>query len=247
MSSYIRNTLSGLKVKSVRFQNPESGHVITIVGVMHIAHQNFWASTRVSLAASVNAGHVIHAEGVKPFVGPLLETDQRKVSMLAKLASVSLFFAELTGLPYQRHGLPMDGLNAKMIDADVLTLVRLLEEEDLMEVSSQVDKMVKAPDEKQRRALAVSLLWALKNQKLVQGIGKLLRPFSGLPDVNLTAAVLDYRNEFAVSAAVKETKPVVLLWGAAHIPGMSDLLGKAGYVVDGEFWDVLIPRSYKVP
>ena len=242
MPSSVRSTFAGLEVKTVRFQNPATQHVINIAGVMHLAHDSFWANLQDFMNQASKEG-VLHLEGVKGFVGPLSEEESEKVDSLKSMASISLKMAEITKLTFQKAGLKIEGLNAKNIDADVLSVARRMTVESLKSMSEAVDKFEELKESESE--VGKVMVWVIKNMGWVQIIQKFFKTFSPAA-LNTDPAILDYRNEIAIEAALKETKPVTLVWGAGHIPGMTKLLNAAGYVEVASGWNVAVPRSYKL-
>lgn len=230
----VRRRRGSVEAATVGFAHPGTGHRIVVVGVLHLGTQAYWDRLGADLAAAEQAGWAIHTEGVS---GP---TRQERLAAtpqtlehwdnLTDLVQMTRKVGEATGLVHQGDGLTLPG-SATRVD---LTLPQVAERLDPAQVERAarrldgVDLTLSAdlPERAYRitsRTFANALTLALS---LPSGLWGLLGLGRGLD----RRVVLDTRNLYAVSAAVAvQEQPVLLLWGAGHLPGMARLLHEHGY------------------
>jgi len=243
MPSAVRSTRFGLEVQTVQFTNPRTHHDINIIGVVHIAHSSFWTQLQEKMNEASKDG-VLHLEGVKRSMGPLREKDSERVDKLMKMAGISQKLAKLTKLTFQKDALKVDGLNAKNVDAYAEDVARRIDEQTLAKMSASAEKI--ASSKAKEEDLATIVVWVLKNMGWIGNVQKFVKFFSPT-SLSMDSAILDYRNKIAIGEALKEKEHVTLVWGAGHIPGMTRLLKRAGYIERGSSWATAVPSSYQVP
>lgn len=240
---FAKNSIQGLKMRTVQLAHPETGHRIEIVGVTHVAVQEYWDSIKRLLRAKEAAGYVVHLEGLLEPTREPNEDEAKKLGYLDGILTLSTKLAYHLNLVHQKASSHTTN-SMKRIDMDRLTLVNEMDAEKLEVVGEIVSR------ESASRNNPRLMLWVLRN------IGWLSNLINSVPAFNIldTAVIIDRRNEFATSHAMQEKQNVVLLWGAAHIPGMVSILKASGYrlapAFDGQEdieWRLAIPRSHKAP
>jgi hypothetical protein len=210
------------------------GRTVILIGVAHVAPDRYWHHLREECAAHLRAGGIFHLEGARdPAPEVAAAMSRRQVARMKQLdfaADLSRRIAATLHLTGQGAGLVTylrDTGQATIIDTDVATMMRGWFKPPLFIgrcVTRVIDSLVQHPD------FAATLASQLGqgdtgNPGVVTAIGLWL-----LTGVSQRTLVHD-RNQLAISAAVAATRPVMLVWGGRHLPGMIQLLQSAGYRV----------------
>jgi hypothetical protein len=243
MSADTRKTSKGLEIRTRYYKNARTGHEITILGAIHVAHRSFWDTTHATLNQAAVEGEV-HYEAVLAADPDVVLSDdlQAKIDNLKKLTSESLIFADLTGLTYQGHAINFkEHTDWKNIDEDIVSIAKNLDSATLARgASTELVDTTKSIDELVTQGKG--MLFLLRNIGLMSKIGGIIRIFRDEKKMDL----LTSRNATAISAAVTAEKNVTMFWGAAHLKGMNKLLRNAGYTLEGDRWTVAIPADHEV-
>jgi len=211
-----------------------SGKRITTVGVMHAATDASWSELIDFLKEKENQGAAIHLEGVQEAVG---RTDYERASIntLTSLMMLGKKIANLTGLTYQTDAFA----NAPRWEKHDVTKL------DVVQKMSQ--KTLKVLGQVSAEDITISprkALWSLRNMHIIAPLGNLI-PFTR--GIISSEGILHQRNRFAVSAALDTDRDVVLVWGAAHLPGMDRILRDAEYDRSAHSWRLMLDSSYEAP
>jgi len=227
-----------LQIAVHAYRHPTTEHQISVVGTAHIGDDHYYRQVAEFVSAREAEGAVVHYERVRKgageqmadFTGPerhvldifrALATGQRRLGMFLGLTHQ---FARLT---------PRDEwLNADMTD---LELIRALGVDGAPRRVPPVDELF---DELERapwwfaagfRTLVRALL------RLATWSAPRLRWRNRWPDSRI---VVDARNQLAVQAALSapQDRPLVMIWGAAHLPGIGALLAASGYARTETRW-----------
>jgi hypothetical protein len=244
MSADSRKTSKGLEIRTRYYTNARTGHEITIMGAIHVAHSRFWAETYAALNAAALEGE-IHYESIlaaDPDVA-LSDDAQAKIDNLKKLASTSRLFADLTGLKYQGDAINFkEHTDWKNIDEDIVSISENLDANTLTKSADAIKDFTEGKTLAELVTQARGILFFLRNINTMSKVGNVIRVFKGQKKMDL----LTSRNVTAISAAVAAEKNVTMFWGAAHLKGMDKLLRDAGYNLEATRWTVAIPADHEV-
>jgi len=213
---YLRSTNGRNEIATVELTEPTSGKVITIIGVMHVGPKPYWTKINNILGRSEARGDAIHYEmvrknkvqskGFKGLKEYLFISSARRLSMLGEAAG---WLSQRKMIDYKDAW--------KNHDTDVTTSLGTLSLRQALQsyvVSIVLGKVVvfifqNAPE----------MLFASMDQ-----------PIDG------HESILHGRNKVAVDAALAEASNVSMLWGAAHLDGMVELLEEVGYSQTNVEW-----------
>jgi hypothetical protein len=229
----IRKTSRGLETRIQTYVNNYDKH-ITTVGAMHAATEESWRELINYLVAAEKDGAEIHLEGVQPAEGTT-EDEKTGIAALLSLMALGRSVAELTGLQYQKDAF----VNApawKAHDVTVLDVVRKMNKKILLYIANIGSEDIRISPSK--------ALWSLRNIHILSFFGSfipLTRQIVG------SEGILHQRNYFATEAAFNTQSDVVLVWGAAHLPGMDKILRRNGYRRESTEWRVIIPAGFTAP
>jgi hypothetical protein len=212
MSSAIRRR--GGHLHTARDTYVRDGRTVILQGVCHVADAQFWKQLNGYLMRAEEVGFAVHFEGVTSD----MEDPPNIFVDLGGLASFLGLESQKTGLVYRPHwtrtDIPLSELVAGMSPE---TLAKMVDS------TGKMNEFLSSMDGHDQRRLIGSLI------RRVMAFGLALPkagPFAvGIKD----PIILDRRNEVAARAAMEAEGDVVALWGAAHLPGIGDLLGDAGF------------------
>ena len=187
---------------------------ITLVAVMHVGPKPYWQATQAELDALEAGGAVIHSEGVGGQKQTTFRGWVRSGLMYGAVGAVSRSLRLICGWRAQKKA---------------LTYPKTWETHDLP-VTTALDR--------------VSTPALLRTFVLTQLFSPLAAVFirtgrMSLHDVNDSDAsldIIDARNRHAIDEALAADRDVALIWGAAHIPGMVDLLEQVGFTIADVAW-----------
>lgn len=199
---------------------------IKVYGVVHLAPQEHWDDLGRRLGGDEERGAAIHLEGVQRPSSPVLGT----VRLLAASLQQTYGLAEkmLPHLVHQKVGLTVP-MTAERVDLRAEEVARAIPVHGRLGLAAQwlLSKGVQRLPE----GLLVDI-----GKEMEGGFGESRR--SSILSRGTNAAVLDLRNLWAISHALEEAhhRDVVLVWGAAHLPGMAALLGEEGWRIEETSW-----------
>jgi hypothetical protein len=216
MTDHIRHNDGRNEIATVELTHQETGKVVTLIGVMHVGPRPYWTKINNIIRRREALGDTIHYE--------MIRKNQRKSKGLNGLKE-RLFIATVKRMNIESMKAGWFGQklmidykdNWKNHDTDAATSLG-----------------------------SMPLKSAIQGYIIVTVLSPILRMvFEKTPDMLFTlprelaesdASILHARNELAVSAALAECGNVALIWGAAHLDGMIELLMEEGYVPTGTQW-----------
>lgn len=206
---------------------------ITLVGMCHVAEQRYFDYVRaLAERAEDEDGAAVHYERIRNN-GLHEATSEHERRLLAENRPWYRDLAALTGLAAQSDALPLrPGWSNH--DLDKLSVMRGMgmraAEVVFKRLGEAVPSLTDELTPRQRRRKAASLRRTLLRGPSPGG-NLLMRWVLGGNAVNV---IEHWRNLYAVTKAlaVAHTRPVVLIWGAAHLAGMGDILAANGFVLD---------------
>lgn len=203
----------------------KDGRLIHLIGMSHVADPRFYAETARILTELEDDGVVVYAEGVRYADG----------TVPGRSILQTLVIHEIFGdLVHQTIALP----NQKRWRNVDLTVEELLEH----------------TDDPEDLAKLISPGMAAHDRRSATTVGALMRPvlvpalalggaLTGFGRMAHEQALLDRRNERVMDAVLAEDHDAVLLWGAAHLPGMGRILAEAGYERLARAWRPVMARQ----
>lgn len=243
----IRLVRGCLVTASLSFIHPYTLHQVEVIGVVHLARQDYWDALGERLENLEDRGWAIHLEGMSP------PTPQECLSVpadvtqhwrnLQRLTGLSGRVAAQTGLVHQRHGLTLPDA-ARTFDMTLPTVAARLDREEVATLADLADDL-----DLRLAADATDWLVLTASRRFGQNLTTALTRRNGLwsllgtrraPDPTV---IVQTRNVFAVECAVNDPQPVVLVWGAAHLPGMTRLLRGRGYFLSEPSWSPAVTAA----
>jgi hypothetical protein len=217
------------------YARPGEGRVVTLIGTSHIGEEAYYDRIR-SLAASLEAdGAVIQYEGVTATEEELTAAaggDLAAVDAVIEYAAdddqldALLFYlgwvsqGEMQYEPSWRNVDIDIGRLVEAVDADTFTAVQVAAEEETMGIPRQRLGPVRAA------ALAARFRRGVIEWDVTAADGAMGR---------FLAVIADERNNLALSQ-VPQGRGAALLWGAAHLPGLTAVLEDRGFIEIKEEW-----------
>ncbi len=226
-----RVTDRGLHLPTVTMRHAE--RTITLIGVMHTGPQQAWADVQRLLDRLEAGGSVVHFEGLNSAASAPWHA-RRKMRLFAAMSRRMNLVFDAMGFVNQAEALsyPPRWKHHDLGSTTVFAAFRYLH---LLRLRLLVSLVTSRPFRKiMTTAFLTQLLTESSNDE----------PETGLAALFNQAVVLDARNLHAVNAALQEDGDVVLLWGAAHLPGMIQLLGEAGFEQTTIDWRLHVSREH---
>lgn len=209
-----------MKIRPIRFyRNALTGHRIAIQPAVHIGTPEFYADLKWRLMGLEMLGYKVHVEGTRiPELSDVVITDQEK-DWLERLRITAAYQAlaealELVGQRSMGYEPTWENHDVTMLD-----MLRLVDDpEATVDRFEGFAKMVELFEELPQAK--VFFRWIITSYWVMKTVSLFSRK-------DRTAHAR--REEVAVAAAVSSVQPVVMFWGAAHLPGMDRLLRQGGY------------------
>lgn len=224
----------GVDTAAMFYKHPD-GKLITVVGTMHFATRSYFDELCVLIAERENAGACVHYESLRdeyPDDATLSREQKQQVLAVWKRqpdSRVSRFRAIGMDLISHREGLHYSSawrnVDFTVGELHELGTLALDQPENLQELSPFVKKLLQAQ-------IRNSMLASAKRAADTGGADS---SFAG--DI-----VAHARDVFAVQAALRETRDVVMIWGAAHLAAIGGLLSHGGYALVETKWFAALPR-----
>jgi len=235
----VRNTRvrrDWLQTPVVTYRHRSTGR---LVGMMHIGVPAYFEAVAATVADLERAGAVVQFEGVRPPTAEeLADATDAELAAVARFDEFVAFVTAISGtlgwvVQRAEEGLPYPDRWTN-VDMDVLQLVRLVTppviERTLGKSAGTATLLGEHSVETSRALLSLALRLAMSPAPAAAM--SLAGGRDGRRDRRaLQASVLDGRNEVALAGvkAAGRTDDVVLIWGAAHLPGMGEVLRAWGY------------------
>jgi hypothetical protein len=196
----------------------EPGHTIVLIGMSHVGELAYFRT--ISRVVAAHPGATVHYERVvrEDPLPPLTDREWARLEAMRRSSNFVLrWAAEVADLGTQ-HGLDVEGWhNVDVTEVDLMRVSgRILSQLAVPGVSARIDHGSMLTD-RQRRVLGhvVRLLLV----RIAPWGRWLMRPMA-------RRAIVQWRTVHAMSHALRAVHdgPVVLVWGAGHLPDMADLL-----------------------
>lgn len=245
----VRTTRHGaFQTAVVSYAHPVTGQAVTVVGTSHIADSGYWRHISALIGGLEDTGAVVHYESTRlPTVEERVYLNPKEILALENLevmADLQKLMADLLGAVHQHAGLPPRA-GWENTDFTVVEMIRALGSENIPTFPPGLDVVgwMRSMLETSRLPLAKRL--CVRVFSLFLGLILRFYPFV-MPALEVVTGerwnsfrknvILDDRNRVAVGAATRAGRPVVMVWGAGHLPGIGALLLTQGFVCCSVRW-----------
>lgn len=222
MSAFIRTTRHALEVPVQNWS--DGGRVITLIAMAHLADPRFYADTAAIIAELEDDGCTVYAEGTAYADGTTPGT---------KLLQTLVLHDVFTDLVHQSIALPR--------------------EEHWRNVDLTVEQMLEKAEDPQAMRRLLTAGPPVVDRAATTTIAALLRPaiapvlatsgkVVGTGRLKNEAVLLHARNQHVMDAVLATGQHAVLVWGAAHLPGMGEILTGAGFGLRSTSWRPVLAR-----
>ena len=223
MSTSVRTTNDHLEVQSLTLRHPLTGHIVELIGVLHVADPSFWRLLNAHMRKRTMQGYAVHYELI---TGTSITKDRGGKMMLHMSAAMRALVAKAkeAGLMYQLEAIsyPEEAINTDM------------SKDEVRQAFAKVPFWFPL-----QMRLARTLFGLLPATDFRRMLGEMLTK-PGSPSLASggidNAVILDARNAIATRYALGSTRPVVAIWGAAHVAGIAANLQAAGYQIREQIW-----------
>ena len=223
MSTSVRTTNDHLEVQSLTLRHPLTGHLVELIGVLHVADPSFWRLLNAHMRKRAMQGYAVHYELI---TGTSITKDRGGKMMLHMSAAMRALVAKAkeAGLMYQLEAIsyPEEAINTDM------------SKDEVRQAFAKVPFWFPL-----QMRLARTLFGLLPATDFRRMLGEMLTKSgsSSLASGGIdNAVILDARNAIATRYALGSTRPVVAIWGAAHVAGIAANLQAAGYQIREQIW-----------
>ena len=230
-SDVIRRKGKTLYVPVVNLYNKRTQQRITFLGCIHIGNNGYYRTLEHIIAQNPHA--TVLCEGKKDTF-----TDQDKIAKhpYTLLANMMGMVTQFT-MQYQEHW-EYNDLDEKLDQLSRIMKFLSKKQKDGKTLEDQLRAM--KPKEKEYTGKLLS--WLLMNMTFFSLIGKLRK--KKWKQRVIDHVILDMRNEHAINEVDKRKDAhIILLWGAAHYPGMKSLLMKRGFEQTDRDWIPALTRQ----
>lgn len=189
----------------INYIDPNSGRIVKIYEMIHIAPAEFYAARNAELAVDHKNGFVIHHEGIQGNLGKGMKDSYSTI-------------AECLGWDFQKRPepTPIEVIDVNLKDLNFFE--RQVFSSTIRTISFILGKVAKSlkegPFSSSVETFRERFLTLDANTKMPLGLNTIL---------------LDKRNRIALKAVLKERKNVSLVWGKAHRRGLEAGLFQAGF------------------
>lgn len=217
---YTRTNYQGAQVPRLIFKN-DNGHRVVLQGMIHIGDKSFYERLLKDFHSFKGE---IHLEGVSnKSDSDSAEVLRRLHSLLANVLGVSLQKETinksiLVKEPEKFKNYDLDFVDVQEEINEMIVMIKgMLEEKDMAESLFTNRVFMKA----------LSLSFFLSNANKTRKMPIKME------------TIIDGRNDYAVSKVLNNPNDVMLVWGAAHLPGMSKILIDNDYDLVDIQWDTI--------
>jgi len=234
----VRTTREGLQTATLTFEKPDQNQVVKLYGMIHVGQLGYYEEIDHALVADMQDGHTILYEKVTPPTDEELKKftkEERQLHEAMKgLGAHQTEMAKTLGLVHQMDAIE---LREEWVHSDLtqIEFIRLL---IAAKLTRFVLRMFGMANRAGRRFDIIGRLfeWALQSHVAVALVAMLLM----LPKYRkFKSIILDKRNEVAhegIMKALQTSNRASATWGAAHLPGMSDMLADQGFALTDTEW-----------
>ncbi len=228
----------GLQTATLTFEKPDQNQMVKLYGMIHVGQPDYYDEISHALTADMQDGHIILYEKVTPPTDEELKQYSKEERQLYEamkgLGAHQKQMAETLGLVHQMDQIK---LREEWVHSDLtqIEFIRLL---IAAKLTNFVIRMFGQVNRAARRFDIIGKLFetALRTHVLVALFAMLLM----LPKYRkFKSVILDKRNEVGhegIMKALQTSKRVSATWGAAHLPGMSDMLADEGFALTDTKW-----------
>lgn len=238
---FIRPKLRTVELPIRLYRHPQTHQEVILVGMIHAASAEYYRFLQFLIDSYEQEGFKILYERVKPMTDnerAQLTTPQQQ--MFRQFVLFRDIIAELVGHVGLSHQLEAMDYRDTWVNTDISSydlaqklsgdqMLDLPDGAELQDITDMVPQIVSSL----KRPLSLIVAYPLLASPLVALSWLFSRRSKGVKRV-----ILDYRNHYAY----KESKPfmakgsVVMMWGAAHLPGLDSLLQADGYQHTSTVW-----------
>jgi hypothetical protein len=251
-AAHRRTRLAGLQTPVLHYQHPVTRHRIVLVCTVHIGEPAYFAELFALIRDERRHRALVHYEALrKPSPEEMATATAEELAALRALAMVTSrrqvgIFARCLGLVHQSARGALRP-RPQWINTDVtrLELVRLLGAGVDPTGMGGFDELPDILNELPARYSAVVV--ALLRWLII--LGPRVSRFAQLPGAHRSSrrwlredALVDVRNDVAVRAALAapRSRPLVMIWGLGHGPGIGRALISQGYLLTSTTWHTAV-------
>lgn len=233
----MRKGITGLQTPSMIFADKDD-HRIVLRGMCHIADTDFYVKTQDKIATFNGEVHFEGIKSPKSTEDMIEEIDGEALGRLAALMFIYQYVAAVFNVDTQTNHLDPDFIKSqphyKNYDLTIDDVLPISTEGLIKQV---LDSFLKLDGVNMIGSGSAKLLARPQTLALMLTRGNKANPFD-------TTILLDKRNEHAINHALETRdngQDVMLVWGAEHLEGMSELLEQNKYKHFHTEWDTVIP------
>jgi hypothetical protein len=244
----VRKTGDGVQTAVNTYRNANTGHDITIVGTMHIGDATYFRKLSALVSAAQSRGAVVHYEST----GEVTDAERQGLSdeelqALKAIEGMDVLQKRLPRFLGLIHQCDSWSRRPEWVNTDMSTveLIRALGVKRLPTGPPDAEKMNEMFDwlgcpccipPVVSRSLASAVRFVLRNVSWLTPLASLMRgPVAAWLSKSV---IIGERNKIAVAAAVATPRdhPLVMIWGAGHLPGLGRMLKTHGYALCSTDW-----------
>ncbi|ROO51282.1 hypothetical protein EDC02_6154 [Micromonospora sp. Llam0] len=218
------------------YRHPDSGQRIVVVATHHYAEPAYYRELLHDIDCYQQDGYVVHYENAQ-YQTPGDEPTQAEQSVLDDLNALrDLETVRMAPLGWVRQPSLLHHPTWQRKDLTDLDVIRQAGTDAMTHYLTTRRALFDWPDQQVWRLSRVYAFFALSTRLIASSAAKntVPRPHRD-PRMRAVAQVLtDTRTALALDAAVTTTEDTVMIWGAAHLPGIHTGLTAAGHHLDGD-------------
>ena len=236
----VRLSPDGLQTATLTFEKPDQNQRIRLFGMIHVGQEEYYREILGQLEGDEQAGAQVVYERLKPLSEEegkdLPPTDRQVLKAVLNMQMQTASFVELLGLRHQMDVLaPQDSwCNTDASLADFLTFIRERRLQNfVLKRFGELEGMARVRDDV---LSTLFYFFVARSQVLVILFGLL---FVWPKMRQLKEFILSHRNQVGVDGimtALQTHNQVDSTWGAAHLPGMAELLAAQGFALTDIEW-----------
>ncbi|MFY1632337.1 hypothetical protein ACN27F_03460 [Solwaraspora sp. WMMB335] len=216
-------------------RHPDTHRAIVVVSTIHYAEPAYYHQLLDDITTHQQHGFTVHHEGAQ-YRTPGDEPTDAEQDVLAHLTTMrETERLRMTALGWTYQPTLLHHPTWQRRDMTDLDIIRAAGTDAMLTAVQRRLRLLTWPDEHVWRHAAYHAWFALANRAVARAARRpttTRRPHRNPHTEAVLRVLTDQRTTLAVTAATDTTDDLVMIWGAAHLPGITTALHTHGYQLD---------------
>ncbi|WP_157527322.1 hypothetical protein [Micromonospora rosaria] len=226
-----------LQTPVTAFRNPDTGHRLLVVSTFHFGEPGYYQVLLDDITAYEHDGWQVQHEGSQHLTPAGTPTAEERAVLDDLAASRELEALRMSMLGWVSQHPVLHRPTWRTVDMADLDIIRAVGHDTMRAHLTTSRERLGWPDTQPWQHCRFHALLALGLRHIARAVAHGNDPHGRRPHPDprkeaLDRVLLDARSTTAVTTAIATDTDVVMVWGAAHLPGIAASLGDHGYQAD---------------